>query len=253
MISDAYTIAGDAFRDATRRKGVVYLLLLIAIAQVSVFSLYGEISLGIEDKMLMDASLGMVYLVGLVSAFSVAFQVPRELRERTAMTLFAKPMGRESYLVGKVLGGSALAFRNMLVVALGSLFILSSKDITNAAFTVGYFQSFVLALVAAVDVIAISLLLSIFLSEGAVVIGAIISIVLGNATYMMSNSESGMATIAAALKYVLPNFFLLDIKTEVAAGLSSSMPYVASSAAYGVAYAVMLTSLCVLLFKRRDL
>lgn len=253
MFQDAMIIAGDAYRDATRRKGVVYLLLLIAIAQVAVFSLYGEISLGVEDKMLMDASLAMISLVGLVSALSIGFQVPRELRERTAMTLFAKPMGREAYLVGKALGGAGLAFRNMLVVALGCLFVLNSKDLTTQAFTVGFFQSFLLSFIATIDIIAIALLLSIFLTEGAVVMGCIIVFALGNATYMMSVSETGLSAIGGILKYVLPNFFLLDIKTEVAASLKTSFPYLAFSAAYGICYAVMVTSLCVTLFKKRDL
>ena len=253
MFQDAMIIAGDAYRDANRRTGVVYLLLIIAILQVAVFSLYGEISLGVEDKMLMDASLGMVSLVGLISALSIGFQVPRELRERTAMTLFAKPMGREAYLVGKVLGGAGLAFRNMLVVAIGCLFILNSNDLTNQAFTTGFLQSFLLSFIATVDVIAIALLLSIFLSEGAVVMGCVIVFVLGNATHMMSVSETGLSAIGGVLKYVLPNYFLLDIKTEVAASLPTSFPYLASAAAYGICYAVMVTSLCVTLFKKRDL
>ena len=84
MIEDAMIIAGDSYREATRRKGVVFLLLLIAVAQVAVFSLYEEISLGVSDKMLMDSGLAMVTLVGIMSSMGVVFQVPKELRDRTA-------------------------------------------------------------------------------------------------------------------------------------------------------------------------
>jgi hypothetical protein len=253
MLQDAMIIAGDAFRDATRRKFVVFLLLMIAVLQVAVFSLYGEISLGVHDKMLKDASLAMVSIVGLISALSIGFQVPRELRERTAMTLFAKPLGREAYLVGKVLGGAGISLMNMFVVAVGCIFVLNMNGLTDKTFVAGYFQSFILTYVGSIDVIALALLLSIFLSEGAVAIGSIVIYVVGNAAYMMSVSSSGLSAVGSILKYVLPNYFMLDIKTEAAAGLSTSMSYVGISAAYGIVYAVMVTALCITLFKGRDL
>jgi ABC-type transport system involved in multi-copper enzyme maturation permease subunit len=253
MIEDVMTIAGDAYRDATRRKGIVYLLLLIAVAQVSVFSLYDEISLGIANKMLTDAGLAMVFLVGIISAMSVAFQVPKELRDRTAMTLFAKPMGRESYLVGKVVGISWLALRNMGLVGLGILLVFGFKNMGDESLVVGFLQSLLLAFVAAVDFIAIALLLSLFLSEGAVAIAMLVILVVGSASYSWSVSQSSLASVASLVKYILPNLYLLDIKSEVAAGLKTSGSYLALSAGYGLSYAVMLTCLSISIFKRRDL
>lgn len=255
MIGDAWIIAGDAYRDATRRKGVVYTLLALAVVQVAAFSLYEEISLGISGKMVTDASLAMVYIVGIISALSIAFQIPRELRERTAMTLFAKPMGRESYLVGKLLGISLLSLINMILVAVGILIImkLTNEEMVSQDFVAGFAQSAVLSFGAAVVIVSVALLLSLFLSEGAVVIGMVVVLLLGNQLFSMSHSEGGMAGMAGAMKFILPNLFLLDIKTEVGAGLKTSMPYVLTSLGYGISYAVMLTGASVLIFRKRDL
>lgn len=253
MINDAMIIAGDAFRDANRRKGVVYFLLLIAIAQVAVFSLYGEISLGIENKLLKDVGLGMVALVGLLSALAMAFQIPRELREKTAMTLFAKPLGRESYLIGKLLGISFLALRNMGIVAIGVMFILNSNDLTGEGFIGGFLQSFLLTLIGTIDLIAITLLVSLYLTEGISVLIAVILTFVGNMTFSLAHSETGMASIAGIVKYVLPNFYLFDIKSEVAAGLNTSVPYMLFASGYGLAYAVMISALALILFRKRDL
>jgi len=253
MLNDAMTIAGDAFRDANRRKGVVYFLLLIAIAQVAVFALYGEISLGIEDKLLKDVGLGMISLVGLLSALAMAFQIPRELREKTAMTLFAKPLGRESYLVGKLMGISFLAIRNMGLVALGVIFILNSNDLTGEGFIGGFLQSFLLTVVGTIDLIAITLLISLYLTEGISVLLAVILTILGNLTFAIAHSETGLASVAGIFKYILPNFYLFDIKSEVAASLNTSVPYMLFASGYGIAYAIMLASLSLILFRKRDL
>ncbi|MBF0196758.1 MAG: ABC transporter permease subunit [Planctomycetes bacterium] len=254
MIEDAMIIAGDAYRDATKRKGVVYFLLGIAILQVGVFSLYEEISLGVADKLVKDAAVGMLSLVGILSGLTVIFQVPRELRERTAMTLFAKPLGREAYLLGKMIGVSGLALRNMIVVALGSLFILNTQgQLGDSSFVRSFFESGLLSFVGVIDIVAIALLLSIFLSEGVSIIVTAVIFVFGNALYMLANSSAGVASVATIAKYILPNFYLLDIKTEAVAELSYSPEYIGLSSAYGLSYAVMIMALSVIIFKKRDL
>ena len=253
MIQDVMTIANDAFKDANSRKTVVYFLLLIAITQVAVFALYGDISLGIENKLLTDVGLGMVALVGLLSALATAFQIPRELREKTAMTLFAKPLGRESYLIGKLLGISFLAVRNMGIVAIGVMFILNSNGLTGEGFIGGFIQSLLLTLIGTIDLIAITLLISLYLTEGISVLLAVILTIVGNLTFAMSHSETSMTAVAGIAKYILPNFYLFDIKSEVAAGLNTSVPYTLFASSYGIAYAVMLSALAVILFRKRDL
>jgi hypothetical protein len=253
MLNDALVIAIDAYKSANRRKGVVYFLLFIAIIQVSVFALYGDISLGIENKMLKDIGLGMIAIVGALTALTTAFQIPAELRDRTAMTIFSKPLGREAYLLGKLLGIGGLVFRNMLVVTIGVMFILNTKGILDGAFTTSFLQSFWLSFMGAIDLIALTLILCLFLSEGIVVISSVCIFIVGNATYMFSNSESGIAGIAGIVRYIIPNFYQFDVKSEAVASLSVSGSYLAYTTAYGLAYAVMAVSLALIIFKQRDL
>jgi len=169
------------------------------------------------------------------------------------MTLFAKPLGRESYLIGKLLGITFLALRNMLIVALGVIFILNSNNLTGNGFVGGFLQSFLLTFIGTVDLIAITLLTSLYLTEGISVLLAVILTIVGNLTFALANSETGLAGIMGIIKYILPNFYLFDIKSEVAASLNTSVPYMLFATGYGIAYAVMLTSLSVILFRKRDL
>ena len=90
-------------------------------------------------------------------------------------------------------------------------------------------------------------------AEHSIIVSLIIFFV-GNATYMLSvSSGKGMAALASLLKHVLPNFYIMDIKTEVAAGLEVSAPYLLYGLAYGLAYAVAITALAVVLFKKKDI
>jgi hypothetical protein len=256
MLNDALVIAVDSYKSANRRKGIVYFLLIVAILQVGVFSLYGEISQGNQIKMLKDVGLGMITLVGLLSALTTAFQIPGELRDRTAMTIFSKPLGREAYLVGKLIGISGLVLRNMAVVTIGILIILmlNDKAILNKAFTSSFLQSFWLSFLGSIDLIAVTLILCLFLSEGTVVISAVIIFILGNATYMFANSDTGLAGIAGIVRYIIPDFHMFDIKSETASiALDVSSSFVMYSTAYGLAYATMAVSLALIIFKQRDL
>ncbi|MBF0243826.1 MAG: hypothetical protein HQL31_00955 [Planctomycetes bacterium] len=251
MISDAWNIANDAYADANRRKAIINLLLTIAVIQVWVFDRYNEISLGIEKKLLQDVGVSMIYLVGVLSALTVAFQIPSELRNKTAMNLFAKPLGRESYLVGKFMGIGMLAFRNMIFVSIGvlSVLTLSSTQIQPYHFL----KSILLSYVSVLDVIAIALILSVFLTEGIVVIASLLAVYIGNASYSLSVQEGGMHIVGTALKYILPNLNLLDVKIEATAGLTISESYMMLACGYGLTYAIMLLSVSVFIIKQKDL
>ena len=254
MIQDSLVIGIDAYKSANRRKGTIFLLLLIAILQVAVFALYKDISLGIEDKLLKDVGLGMILIVGAISGLTAAFQIPTELRERTAMTLFAKPLGREAYMLGKLIGVAVNALKNMFIVGVGVYIVFNFKGtILSQEFTIGFLQSFLLVFISVIDLIALTLILCLFMSEGVVVLTTLCVFVLGNAVFMLSYSSTGISAIAGVLKYILPNFYLFDIKNEAAANLSISSQYIAFTSLYGIAYAVVALSIALLVFNKKDL
>jgi hypothetical protein len=67
-------------------------------------------------------------------------------------------------------------------------------------------------------------------------------------------SKSGPAQAAAHFFYrLLPDLELLNLKTSAADRLTASARYVATSAAYGIAYAAALLLLSGIIFARRDL
>ena len=60
------------------------------------------------------------------------------------------------------------------------------------------------------------------------------------------------AYLARGLYHVLPDLSAFDVKTQVVHGLPVTLGYVASTAAYGLAYVTALLLIATFVFSRRD-
>jgi hypothetical protein len=103
------------------RQPATWLVLLIALALIALSTVFGMFSFDDADRMRMLCSSGIAVnalaglFLGVVGATSA---VHRELADRTALTLLAKPIGRGEFLLGKALGVLAAVLACCLVVAI---------------------------------------------------------------------------------------------------------------------------------------
>jgi len=82
-------------------------VLLISLALLGLSLVFGMFSFAEEDRMRMLCSAGIAVhaLAGLfLGVVGATVAVHRELADRTALTLLAKPIGRGAFLLGKALG-----------------------------------------------------------------------------------------------------------------------------------------------------
>ncbi len=114
------------------RQPATWLALLIGAALLGLSLVFGMFSFAEADRMRMLCSAGIAVhaLVALfVGVVGATIAVHRELADRTALTLLAKPLSRGSFLIGKALGvltavalcGLALALIHIACVHLGSI------------------------------------------------------------------------------------------------------------------------------------
>jgi hypothetical protein len=114
------------------RQPATWLAMVIAIALIALSLLFGMFSFAEADRMRMLCSSGIAVhaLVGLfVGVVGATVAVHRELADRTALTLLAKPIGRGSFLIGKAVGvlaavglcGLLIALVHVAAVHLGSI------------------------------------------------------------------------------------------------------------------------------------
>src|SRR6185295_16613371 len=89
------SIARNTFREAVRDR-VLYNLVLFVLLLTGAAVFIGELSGGQERKIIVDLGLSAIFVgVGLVY---------NEIERRTVYAIFAKPVGRGEFLVGKYLG-----------------------------------------------------------------------------------------------------------------------------------------------------
>lgn len=89
------------------RQPATWLVLIIAIGLVVLSAAFGMFSFAEEDRMRMLCSSGIAVsaLAGLfLGVVGATVAVHRELADRTALTLLAKPIGRGAFLLGKAAG-----------------------------------------------------------------------------------------------------------------------------------------------------
>jgi len=241
------TIAQSTFYRIARMKSL-YVILMICVLDVAAMAAYRELSLGMQDELMIDCALALALVVGLITSMVSAFEIPRELRERTAQFILSKPMGRSAFVWGKFLGVAALAVFNVAFVIVGSLMAYRlSFGTTPWGMAMGG------ALIAAEAVVltGLGLLLSVFLSDSLAAVVLFVVFVVGHFVHVLPNKMPG--GLAETLTWVLPNFYNLDVKTEISHGVEIAPMFAGMGVLYGVAYGVAAAALAIILFSRKDI
>ena len=155
-------VALNTFREAVRDR-VLYNLVFFALVMIAASILVGQVSIGIEEMVIVTLGLSAISVIGLLIAVFIGVGlVSKEMDKRTLYALLAKPVRRWEFLLGKF-GGLVLTLTvNTLAMAAGLFLALklvkSSADILEASVLVAvYFIVLKLALV-----VALALLFSCF-------------------------------------------------------------------------------------------
>src|SRR6202521_4764172 len=112
-------IARNAFREAVRDR-VLYNLVVFVLLLIAGAILLGELSAGQEAKVIVDLGLSATLLFGVfISIFVGVGLVYKEIERRTVYAIFAKPVGRGEFLIGKYLGLCLTLLVNVLVMGAG--------------------------------------------------------------------------------------------------------------------------------------
>jgi ABC-type transport system involved in multi-copper enzyme maturation permease subunit len=111
----------------TVRQPVTWLMTAVSLALIALSYCFGMFNFEALDRLRMLATAGVAVGVinGLFLAVVLATQsVHDELASRTALTLFAKPLGRGEFIVGKTLGVWLTVAVSGLVIAAGHVLAL---------------------------------------------------------------------------------------------------------------------------------
>src|SRR6186997_903594 len=103
-LSRLFSIASNTFREAVRDR-VLYNLVLFVLLITAGAIFLGELTAGHEARMIVNLGLGAMLLFGaFISIFVGVSLVSKEIEKRTVYAIFAKPVGRGEFIIGKYLG-----------------------------------------------------------------------------------------------------------------------------------------------------
>lgn len=259
----------------TFKEGLQHRILYGVLVFASLVMLFTILASGLfmrdVQKIILDLSLSAISLAGLLIPFFLTISLlSRDIEQRTAFTILAKPISRSHYILGKYLGISLLT---CLVVAVLSCFTLLTIQTCRFIYPAHIFSdlSYSAILVACYMILAGILVLNscVFL-WCSITTSSFLATLLAIATYLigqtsedlvrfMSLENSGVTvspltqkTVQAAL-YIFPNLAAFDFKHQAAYGLVISSQDIAFVLIYALAYISAMLLLSMLIFSRRDL
>lgn len=254
-MSALFAIAHNTFREAIRDR-VLYLLLFFGLLVVVGSEALAVLAVGEPQKVVMDLGLASVHFFGvLVSVFLGLSLVAREIERRTVFTVVSKPIGRGSFLGGKLLGLYATVV--LLTLAM-TIVLFAFLWLRYGAAPPRLLLAIFLMLIEDLVLASFALLFASFTTP---ILGTLFTLtvfVVGHVSFGLkmlaeypSLADTGARQLVLALYYVLPNLERFNVKGAVVHGVG--LPEgVLGPALYGVVYAAGVFVIALETFRRRD-
>ena len=261
------SVAVNVFRESIRDR-VPYNLVLFAVLLIASSYLIGQLTAGQDVKIIKDLGLAATSVFGLfISIFIGIGLVSKEVERRSIYALLSKPVSRAQFVAGKYAGLVLTLAVNVTVMTVALYIILAYMVWTEPpTIRAGWdapgtdpalLKAIFLIFIELMLVTAIALFFSTFSTP---ILSAALTFgfyVVGHFNADLKNFDRVVDSKAAAyfargLYHVLPDLSAFDVKTEVVHGLPVTAGYLASTAAYGLAYVTGLLLIATLIFSRRD-
>jgi Cu-processing system permease protein len=255
---NAGVVALNTFREAVRDR-VLYNLVFFALLMMAAAIAVGQISIGIEQTVIVSLGLSAISVIGLlISMFIGVALVSKEMDKRTLYALLAKPVGRWEFLLGKFAGLVLTLAVNTAVMALGLLLVMlyvkHSLVRSDAVVLVAvYFILLKLALIVALALLFSCFttpLLAILFTVGLYIVGLYVQELRNLPVEVMSPA---MSAFTKWLSYLLPNFENYNVMAMAAHGRAVPGALILQNTLYTAVYCTIVLTAAAAVFSRRNL
>jgi ABC-type transport system involved in multi-copper enzyme maturation permease subunit len=251
-------VALNTFREAVRDR-VLYNLVFFALIMMAAAILVGQISIGIEEIVIVSLGLSAISIIGLLIAMFIGVGlVSKEIDKRTLYALLAKPLRRWEFLLGKFAGLVLTLTVNTIAMAAGLFLALyyvkhSLQRADTVVLVAVYFILLKLALVVALAMLFscfTTSLLAILFTAGLYVAGLFVHEMRGLQAGLMSPA---LAAMLRWISYLLPNFENFDVMGAAAHGRAVPGALIAQNTLYAALYCVIVLAVAAAIFSQRNL
>jgi ABC-type transport system involved in multi-copper enzyme maturation permease subunit len=251
-------VALNTFREAVRDR-VLYNLVFFALTMIAASILVGQVSIGIEEMVIVTLGLSAISVIGLLIAVFIGVGlVSREMDKRTLYALLATPVRRWEFLLGKF-GGLVLTLTvNTAAMAVGLFLALklvkqSGQHVEGPVLVAVYFILLKLGLVVALALLFSCFttpLLSILYTAGLYIAGLFVT---DMRNFQSDTMSRALQTLLRWLSYLLPNFQNFDVMAAAAHGRAIPGLLIAQNTAYAVLYCTVVFAAAAAIFTKRNL
>ena len=257
-MSNVWAVAANTFREAVRDR-VLYNLVFFALLMMGAAILVGQISIDIEETVIISLGLTAISVIGLFIAIFIGVGlVSKEMDKRTLYALLAKPVKRWEFLLGKFAGLVMTLGVNTAAMTVGLYLALWTvkHGLTTSDFQIlvaVYLIWLKLALIVALAMLFSSFttpFLAILFSAGIYVAGVYADEL--RTMKAIDLSETTMKMFRG-ISYVLPNFENFNVLGAVVHGRSVPAALVGHATLYTVVYCVVVLAAGATVFSRRNL
>lgn len=255
MLNRIISIARNTFREAVRDR-VLYNLVLFVLLIVASAILLGDLTDGQEARTIVNIGLNAMLLFGAFIAIFVGVGlVSKEIDKRTVFAMFAKPVGRGEFIVGKYLGLCLTLLVNVAVMGVGvSVALLYVRAFKLAGSIWGAIFLIFLELTI---LTAIAILFSSFSSPALSALLTFLVFIIGHLSASLRELAATLGSKAAiwffeAIYYLMPNLANYSFRTEAANAMVPNAAMYLGGVAYAVVYVGIVLWLSILIFKRRN-
>jgi len=250
-------IARNAFREAVRDR-VLYNLVIFVLLLIGGAIFIGELSGGQERKIIVDLGLSAMLLFGVFIAIFVGVGlVYKEIERRTIYAIFAKPVGRGEFIVGKYLGLCLTLLVNVVIMGAGlsaALFYISGGW---DPLVLRIWPAVLLIYVELMILTGVALVFSSFSSPALSALLTLLVFIIGHFSADLKSLADSVGSTPASLLflslyYLLPNLANLSQITPAAHGQIPAAAQVVPVLVYSSLYIVVILAAATLIFKQRN-
>ncbi len=251
------TIALHTFKEAVRER-VLYNLLMFALLMIGASVLFGQISLGINEIVIINLGLSSISVFGLLMAVFIGIGlVYKEIEKRTIYSILSKPVRRWEFILGKYFGLVLTIVINTAIMTVGFYATVFFQKRSLARSDLGSLGAIYLILLELALVVAVA---TFFSSLSTPILSAVFTFCLYIIGHFLGDlralgQQSGGAALermTAAIYYLLPNFSNFDVITRAAHGRVIPANLFVFDTCYAALYVAVLISAAILIFEERE-
>jgi ABC-type transport system involved in multi-copper enzyme maturation permease subunit len=251
------TIAVHTFKESVRQK-VLYNLVAFALLLIGAAILFGSISVGVEQIILITLGLTSISVFGLLIAIFIGIDlVSKEIERRTIYNILSKPVSRPEFILGKYLGLLLTLLVNTAVMTAGFYGALFYQKHALGLGDLVFLGAAYFILLQLAIVVGIALVFSCISTPVLSAVYTFCLYVIGNFTpdlraFGQEAHNALLGTVSDILYYLLPNFGNFNVINQVAHAQKIPGYLWLGNSLYALLYIAILLGIAVLVFEERE-